>query len=138
MITTIADAVVSELNSGSFSQDFTAVRKALPAFTLSDMSALHVTVVPRAIENEIVSRAQDSHEVQIDVAVQKKLPGVDNTDVDPLMTLVQEIADHLERKMMDSAYWRNTKNEPIYSPKHLREMRQFTSVLTLTYRVLAR
>jgi exodeoxyribonuclease V alpha subunit len=35
-----------------------------------------------------------------------------------------------------SASWLRTENEPVYSPGHLEELRQFTSVLTLTFRVV--
>jgi hypothetical protein len=35
-----------------------------------------------------------------------------------------------------AAVWLRTENVPIYAPEHLDELRQFTSVLTLTFRVV--
>jgi hypothetical protein len=54
------------------------------------------------------------------------------------MTLVEEIADHFRTQPLASypnARCTEVKNEPVYSLEHLDEFRQFTSVITLTYRV---
>jgi len=136
VIADIAQAVADALNAGNFSQEFTAERVALPQFRLRDMGALHVTVVPREVESEALSRAQDRYEVRVDVAIQKKVSSLDKTELDPLLALVQEVADYLNRRSMAGAAWLKTENKPVYSPEHLRELRQFTSVLTLTYRVV--
>ena len=135
MITDLAQAVADALNTGTFSMDFAAERVALPDFELADMKDLHVTVVPREVESALLDRGHDSHDVKVDVAVQKKLTSLANEEIDPLMALVQEISAHLNRRNLVGALWRKTENKPVYSPEHLREMRQFTSVLTLTYRV---
>lgn len=137
-ITDIAQGVADALNDASFSMAFTAERVAVPEFELTDMQTLHVTVVPREVESAVLNRASDSHDVKVDVAVQRKLGSLENTEVDPLLGLVQEIADLLNRRNVAGAIWRRTENKPIYAPDHLREMRQFTGVLTLTYRVLNR
>ena len=135
MITDLAQSVADALNSGTFSMAFTAERVALPDFELADMKDLHVTVVPREVESALLDRARDSYDVKVDVAVQKKLTSLSNEEIDPLMALVQEILAHMNRRNLGDAVWRKTENKPVYSPEHLREMRQFTSVLTLTYRV---
>lgn len=51
-------------------------------------------------------------------------------------SLVQEIADFLNRREMGDAIWKKTENKPVYVPEHLREKQQFTSVLTVTYRMV--
>ena len=135
MITDIAEAVTDELNGGSFSMAFTAERKAVPMAKLSEMDSLHVTVVPREVESAALDRTRDSHDVKVDVAIQKRVASLENDAVDPLMALVQEIADFLNRRNVGGALWKKTENKPVYSPEHLREMKQFTSVLTLTYQV---
>ena len=139
-IADIAEAVKDELNDGSFSQDFTAERKYLPAFELKDMTTLHVTVVPKGRELETIARGAAQEDVQIDVAVQKKLGDVDGEadEIDALTALVGEIGDFFARRRLASvkAIWGRTENVPVYDPEHLREMRQFTSVLTLTFRVM--
>jgi hypothetical protein len=73
------------------------------------------------------------------VAIQKKVDAVDNTTLDPLTALVQEVADFLRGQRLaalPSAICVAVRNEPIYAPEHLDGLRQFTSVLTLTYRVV--
>ena len=85
VITDIAEAVKDELNGGSFSQTFTAERHYKPAFDLPDMKTLHVTVVPKGLDMQATTRTSAQHDVQIDVAVQKKFTAGDNAELDPLM-----------------------------------------------------
>lgn len=132
----VAEAVTNALNEQTFSMPFTAERAALPTFTLEEMQTLHVTVVPREVASSILDRARDEDEVKVDVAVQKKVASAAVEEVDPLLALVQEIADFLNRRDMGDATWRKTENKPVYAPEHLREKQQFTSVLTVTYRVV--
>ena len=54
------------------------------------------------------------------------------------MTLAEEVGDHLRFQRLPSfpnAMWLRTENDPVYAPEHIRELRQFTSILTLTFRV---
>jgi len=138
----ITDAVVAALNGAAFSQPFTAKRHYVPTFDLKEMKTLHVTVVPRGVEVSTVSRSLIQHELQVDVGIQQKLPAPadpagDQAFVDALMGLVQEIADVLRAAgRFGEAQWVKSENKPIYSPEHLEQLRQFTSVLTLTLRTL--
>jgi len=133
----IADAVVAELNKTSFSQPVVAERHYHPRFDLSEMANLKVSVVPRSLTSSKLDRSSDSFDYQIDVAIQKR------TDTNPvlldaMMTLVEEIADHFRTKPLSGypqARCIEVKNEPIYALEHLDELRQFTSVITLTFRV---
>ena len=138
-LTDIADAVVAELNGASFSKPFEAVRRYRPQFDLSEMQALHVSVVPKAVSQEIQSRSRTSGDYQVDVGVQQKFAS--EADLDPLMTLVEEIADHFRFKRLtlpggNEAVWVRTENDPVYVPEHMDELRQFTSVLTFTFRIV--
>jgi len=137
MIADIAGAVVTALNGHTFSQPFTAARAYLPVFDLKDMKDLHVTIVPRDNEMSTAGRAIAQSDVQVDVAVQKKLTTADATEIDALMGLVQEIAEFIRSTgRFGDGSWVRTQNVPIYSAEHLGELRQFTSVLTLTLRVM--
>lgn len=138
VITDIADAVVVDLNAGSFSQAFNAERHYLPVFDLDDIKDLRVTVVPKGIAIEATGRNSNQHDVEIDVAVQKKLVKTDATAIDPLMALVEEIADRFRFKRFTSpdAVWIRTQNEPVYAQEHLDQFRVFTSLLTLTFRII--
>ena len=138
-ITDIADAVVAEMNGHTFSQTFTAQRHYRPIFDLAEMQDLHVTVVPKGLAIERLDRSRNQHDVQVDIAVQKKCQAADNAELDPLMVLVEEIADFFRIRRLavcPEAVWIRTENVPIYAPEHLDELRQFTSVLTLTFRVV--
>jgi hypothetical protein len=58
--------------------------------------------------------------------------------LDALMTLIEEIADHFRTQPLASypnARCTEVKNEPVYALEHLEELRSFTSVITLTFRV---
>ena len=136
VVVQVAQAVTDALNAGTFSMPFTAQRLALPLFTLEEMQVLHVTVVPREVASSVLDRASDEDEVKVDVAVQKRAAAVAVADVDPLLAFVQEIADFLNRRQMGDAIWKKTENKPVYAPEHLREKQQFTSVLTVTYKVV--
>ncbi|MEZ6193750.1 MAG: hypothetical protein R3C45_21110 [Phycisphaerales bacterium] len=140
----IADAVVAELNTappGTFDPAFTAVRRVLPVFDLTEMADLHVSVVPRAVDIAGATRTASQYDVQIDIGIQQKLAS-DGGDLDQqvpvLCELVDQIAAYLTRRVlqtMPNAIWVRLANDPIYAPEHLSQLRQFTSVLTLTYRI---
>ena len=135
----VAEAVKDALNSGTFSQTFTAIRAYRPLFDLPEMKDLHVTVVPKDVVESMASRHSVQQDVRVDVAVQQKVTS--DAEADVLMGLVQEIAQFVRftrLTTMPSAAWLETENSPIYAPEHLEKLSQFTSVLTVTYRLFAR
>jgi hypothetical protein len=137
VILDIADAVVTQINAATFSQPVTAVRHFQPKFELSEMTELKVSVVPRSLASKSLDRSRDSFDYQIDVAVQQKTD-MSQAALDALMTLVEEIADHFRTQPLTgypNARCTEVKNEPVYALEHLDEFRQFTSVVTLTFRV---
>ncbi len=139
VITDIADAVVAELNAATFSQPVTAERHYLPQFDLQEMQTLHITVVPKTVVLATSDRARGQGDYSIDVAVQRKFETGDNAELDVLTGLTEEIADHFRRKRLASypdVAWLKTEQTVLYAPEHINELRQFTSVLTLTYRLL--
>jgi len=139
----IADAVVTALNAeafqGTLEEEFEAVRKYLPRVELKDMGTLHVTVVPKAVVTDVASRSTADYQYQIDVGVQKRFAAGANEaeEIDPLLLIVEQIADYLRFKRLDdytAAMWIKTEHPALYAPEHMEQLRQFTSVLTLTYR----
>lgn len=142
LITTIADAVVTELNgapAGTFAQAFTAVRHYRPQFDLAELKTLRVSVVPKGIGITGLMRNANQHDVSIDVAVQKKVTAGDGAELDGLMLLSEQIADFFRLRRLSAlpeALWTKTDNVPVYSPEHLEQKQVFTSVLTLTFRVV--
>ena len=140
LVTDIADAVAAELNAapaGTFVPAFTAVRRVLPAFELSDLDELRVSVVPKATESAGSSRAACLVDCRIDIGVQRKLGGDLDAGVAALCGLVEQIDSYLRRRPLAGAphaAWVRAQNDPVYAPDHLAQQRTFTGVLTVTYR----
>jgi len=136
-ILSIANAVVDELNGSVFSMPLEAERHYQPQFELSEMTTLRVSVVPRSVTSKGLDRNRDSFDYRVDVAVQQKVdPTPENLDA--LMALVEEIADHFRSEPLSgfpNARCTEVENVPVYAVEHLDEFRQFTSVVTLTFKV---
>jgi hypothetical protein len=136
-LATLSDAVVDALNAAPLSQPFSAVRAYVPQFDLAQMQDLHVTVVPKRVTSQAADRSRSQFEYEIDVAVQKKLDTVDNGAIDDLASLTQEIADLFRTQRLEdypSAMCLKSQIDPVYALEHLDQLRQFTSVITLTFR----
>jgi len=138
----IADAIAARLNVATFSQSFEAVRSYRPTFELPDMKTLRVSVVAKARVSSPAGNTREARQYlyEIQIGVQKKLTedtATEQAQLDAMMALVQEIDADLEEKRLhgaDDAKWIESLNEPVFIPEHLEEFRQFSSVLTLTYR----
>jgi hypothetical protein len=140
----IADAVAADLNSSGLLSGLgiTARRAVLPRYELADLAELRITVVPKSIEITGSTRSLSQYDVVVDVGIQQKLlpesPPTDS-EVEALLDLVQQLADHLRTAQLDdvgNCVWVSVANDPIYAPDHLSDQRVFTSVLSLTYRLL--
>lgn len=135
----VADAVVTALNAAKLSQKFTATREYRPEFELTEMGTLHVTVVPRGIEVSPESRGKAAYEYKVDVGVQKRFEKGDAAELDPLMQLVEEIAGLFRLARLASfpqAIWVKTEHAPVFAPEHMEGLRQFTSILSFSFRVV--
>ena len=129
----LAEAVKDAINAAEFSVEFTATRVYVPLFKIEDMETLHVTIVPRDLEISLATRRDNRSTTGVDVAVQQRLSATSNTALDALVALVEDIAQHMTRRDVSTARWESTEVRPLYSPDELRERRQFTSVIRLTY-----
>lgn len=141
VIAEIAEAVVTELNAGTFAPAFTADRRYAVVRDVKELTdGVKVSVSPQASENALAGRNSVQRDVTVQIGVQKKLSAADNAEIDELMDLVETIAVFLEFQPLDGcprAVWLRTGNEPIYAAEHLRNYRVFTSVIQVTYRVLS-
>jgi hypothetical protein len=134
----LADAIVASLNSGTFSILFQAERGYRPVVELQTLQAVKVTVIPKSLAITAATRADGFYDCAIDVGVQRKVDVDDPAALDELMKLVEELGDHLRFRKLEGfavAAWLSLENEPVFAPEHLEQHRQFTSVLTVTYRV---
>lgn len=154
MSSTIAEVAqaVTDLLNAEFSGDFTAERRYLPDVNLPDVPAAAadpplVTVVPRADDVTVLTRREQQEEIQIDIAVRKRLPeGVKpesdaaRTIIDGLIELCRDIALSFQPGEIGSgtdAEWLGTKIDPVFDRDSLRDNRVFFCVITATYRVAA-
>ena len=133
----IAQAVVDALNAAPqpFAEAFTAVRSYRPQFDLEDMTALHVTVVPRTRDGSTPTRGTAQDKIVIDVAVQKRLDEkvADDGQIDALIDLTERIADFLATAgPYAGARWVSDENAPVYSREHLTSLHQFTTVVSIS------
>ena len=136
-LTNIADAVVAVLNGSGLTPEFTAERTLLPLYDLKALRNLKVSVVPKGRKITQGARVLTIDEIQIDIGIQKKIS--DDSELDGLMKLVEDIAGLFKAERLDgypNAICIKKENEPIYDPEHLRQFHQFTSVVTLTFKVL--
>ena len=135
----IADAIVAELQGGSFSEPLTVTRRVLPEYELSELKALTVTVVPKSVGIANITRESSSYEVAVDIGIQQKIGKDTDAEVARLSGIVSELVTFLNRQKLASfpaAQFMKIANEPVYAPEHLSEKRLFTSIVTLTYRVM--
>lgn len=136
----IADAVVDLLNNSSgLDGEFTAERKVLPIFDLKDLEALKVTVTPATAEYTLLNRIALTTDYQINIGIQKKVSADTDDDLETLIDFVESVVLFLKGKSLSTnprAMWVKTVNEPIYSREHLAEQLVFTSIITITYKVI--
>lgn len=134
-ILTLADEVVTRLNSHGFGRPFTAERGYLPTFELPDLNVLRVTVVPKEDQGRLDTRRSSSHELTLDLGIQQKPATFDHAALDPLVALTQEIADFF---LFGQSPAGTSLIAPtirvLFLPEHLQKFRQFTSVVTLGFR----
>ena len=133
----IAAAVVTELNTG-FAGEFTAERTPLPGAAIDELKDLKVAVVPKSLAPVQVTRRDRALDVTVDIGIQKKLGGTLEAEVESLCGLAERITAFLPDQRLSAvpgAAFQSVVNEPIYDPEHLQQLRVFTGVVSVTYRV---
>lgn len=140
----VARQVVDSINDnpGKFSMPFISRMWFVPELELSDTKHLTVTAVPGGHVSEILDRGSDEEEYVVELGIQKRdADKMENARISQLLMFTETAKDFLRRrnfKLDDGkrVVWLGVENDPPYIPGHVREWNQFTSVLTLTYRVV--
>lgn len=134
----LADAVVTEINDGSWSQEITAYRHFLPRWSLEQLGTIRVSVVPGDVDTEWGDRDSESHGLVVDIAVQKRLEEPisevdDDTHAskaapegDPLIELADELSRHFLGTFVElddgtRCYCARRKRRVVFLPEHLRQ-----------------
>ena len=133
-VATLADAVVAELQAPPLG--LAAERSDLPRRELGQLAELAITVVPKAREVRMIGRHVRQQDVQIDIAVQKRVPADDLPASDDLKALAEQVGEHFLSRAVGDGYVMAIAHDPIYAVEHLEQMQVFTSVVTLTIRLL--
>lgn len=107
-----------------------------PVYVLPNIKGLRISVLPAGHSTSPETRGgRDRHEIQISVAVQRKLDNPDDpAECDAMVMLVEEVRQTLNRVDLPSGMrFVGSTWEPLYWPGHLRRFGVFTAALTITY-----
>ena len=96
----IADAIVAELDGNTFSELLVVTRRVLPEYELADLKALTVTVVPKSVGINNITRSSSSFDVAIDVGIQQKIGKDTDAEVARLSGVVSEIVTFMNRRKL--------------------------------------
>jgi hypothetical protein len=150
----LAEAVAYELGRIDTLADAAAVREALaqlgqqalaiavtplPGVELDKLTAVpRVSVVPKSVQPQHMTRSGRADNITIDIGIQAKITGSPETDVPKLCRLVRTLLDFMWSRALaraPEAAFMDAGIDPVYAPEHLQQLRVFTSVLSVTYKV---
>ena len=140
MMTDLWEAVAAELEDATFSQSLTVVREYVPRRVLTDLTEEVLAIVaPGRVIIANLDRGRIIRDMGIQIALQCKVADLEVSTVDPLLDLVEEVADHFRAlhlpEMIDARWWQS-EHTGLYLPEHADQFLAFTSVVTLTYKLV--
>jgi hypothetical protein len=125
----IAEAVVEDL------AEYGAVLELAPEYTLKEAKTLRVVVVPVGVTHHLLSRGHRQDDYKIQIGVLKKAT---EDELEGLLEKVETIATGFLEKILAGARCHKVEHAPLFVPDHLKERRQFTSVIELTFKEIVR
>jgi hypothetical protein len=143
----VADAITRELAAATLSLSFNPIRSYNSETKLEDTDVLHVDVVPVAPTVDIETVHSLSYDCVIDIGIRKRFGAetqvddsgkVKNEEIDRLIFFEQELIQFLALRALnvyDKAKFLALEMRTAWASEHIREYRQFTSILRITYRV---
>lgn len=138
----VADALVVAVNGAGVVLDdeqLVATRKYVPIASLESLAAPLLTIVPKSMEIEIVGRGQSAHNVQIDIALQRRIDSLDQEMIDETLDAMDAIEAAIRLRKLSlpggvQATWIGA-DVMAWNPVHLKDYHVVTTLLTVTYRV---
>ena len=128
------------LRQGSLPQPFVLGKAYLPQFAVAELDTLHVTVTPRGVVIEQITRDSFQQDFRTDVAVQQHALPADVSALDGLAEVVAGIIQVLHSKVLrvgaSAVKYVAVANDPLFSEDHLRDQNVWSSVLTFTHRAV--
>ena len=119
----LADAVAASLGEG-------AEVSFAPEYDLKGLKTRKLVVVPAGIESKPTARDRLEEHLKIQIGLLKKCT---EDDVPALVREVIRIGQGFLQKYVAGLRCMKTEYVPLYAPEHLRERRQFTGVVQLTF-----
>ena len=137
----VANALVSQLADGAFSQSFVPRLVFDNELELKNAGTLHVDVIMADVNADVESQTGVVYTVPIDVVVRQRFArnndgDVPAADVNNLILLVEEVFEGLALARLSghpAAAYSEVEIRALFVPKHLRELGQFTGIIRLTY-----
>jgi len=130
------DALVTSLDGGTFTQAFTAEKRQFPLFDVRDVDALTVVCYSLGRQIEKASRqyaaASWPKTWQVACNVKQRTDG-SNDEVDDLLLLVEQIADHVaDAGKLAGAVVREVTTERLYDARSLDQQALFDAEIIIT------
>jgi len=107
-----------------------------PDFTLREVKAARrIVVVPLGVAHKMLSRSHREDQFKVQVGVLRKAT---EDELEALVAYVQELGLSFLRKEVEGAVCTDVQHSPLFVPDHLKERRQFTSVIELVFKEVDR
>lgn len=123
----LADAVAHELAA------YRAEVSLSPDYDLKEIETAKVVVVPTGVEYKTLGRGIREELFKVSIGILKRATEDELVDMTNFATGIG--VSFLNRRIAECICI-GVAHEPLYSPDHLRERRQFTSVLVLTFKAV--
>ena len=111
----------------------------LPGVEQDKLTAVpQLSVVPKSVQPQHMTRAGRADNITIDIGVQAKITGRPEVDVPKLCRLARAVLDYMWARRLTrepEAVFMEAGIDPVYAPEHLQQLRVFTSVVSVTYKV---
>lgn len=111
----------------------------IPRVAADDLEDLHLVFFLLDLDSEVTTRAFDSQEFTIGLAIQQKVSGDATTPVDDLVEFVESVkalwlsSGELREEVIASCLFKTLIQSEIYDFQHLLKYGVFTAILELTY-----
>lgn len=136
-IVTLADAITTEINAGTFTPTVTAVRRNFVRDELESSSSLVCDVTPGGVMVDEGTRSQSEKRYTVHVTLRQKLVGDTDVKTGVMLQLAEEIENHLARKDMAGMgfidYGSASGARDVFDRDLMIEYRMFFVQLDLTY-----
>jgi hypothetical protein len=139
-MTALWGAVADELEAATFSLEITVSREYVPRRELASLTSDVLAIVaPGTVLISNLDRGRIVRDAIVQVGLQCAVADLTAETVDPLVDLAEEVADYFRALKLDSmpaARWWSAEHTQLYLPEHADQFLAFTSIISLTYKIL--